>query len=89
MSSVTVTAALRARTGGEPTLGTVVDYTVTARPAGVAYFTAPQRELTTGDSVSSTLLVSATGLSSVTIRVVATAHGGAKSPIASLTLTAL
>jgi hypothetical protein len=89
MSTVTVTAALRAKTGGSPTIGTLVDFTVTAKPAGVAYFTAPRRELVTGDTVSSTLLVSATALSAVTIRVVATAGGGAGSASAMLTVPAL
>jgi hypothetical protein len=88
-SSLTVTANLRAKTGGAPTLGTWVDYTVLAQPAGVAYFTAPRSMLTTGNSVASTLLVSGTAIASVTVRVVATSLDGTSSPAASLTIPTL
>jgi hypothetical protein len=88
-SSITVTAVLRARSGGAPTLGTYVDYTVLPKLGAVAYFTAPRRELTTGNAVSSTLLVSASGLTSITVRAVATTSDGERSPTASLTIPAL
>lgn len=74
-STVTVTVTLKSASTGKASLGTTVSFAATPSPTGVAYFTSPTQDLTSGDSVASTLVTGA-GLDSVTIKVMATPPGG-------------